>query len=321
MKPPEPDRTQPSAPADARGHRTGFALISGGGIGAKADNRYGELSAALPFDAPVVRMHMDTDLNQASSAERRVSVSMDAENVSELFANARRFGRPAAIAVEHLKRINATELLDGSRTTPAFTQLALAYHTRLVLMSLRWCLRRLRDQGATRYVPIVVGSNGGGFGSAMTRVLPMLLATRKFRNRLMVGVPESRLLAPVVMTAYPIGYARNASVDRQETKILANIYAWLREVDWLLGKGAIGRVMAIGYSNPAGVAIDTPTQMASVLGRSLYQFVRNYGYLMSRAVDTDPALTESYLGVDLPERVFPSVQNLVDRYYSNKETN
>ena len=293
----------------------GYLVIEAGGVAAKGDLHFAKRCDDFPLQSPVVRIHVDTDLSETSRADKSVFIGMRSEQMNELCANAARFGPEIVAAVRHLGQLSSSDMVRGSKTTPAFTQLAMAFHSKELLDATRWGINTLREQGATRFQPIVTGSNGGGVGSAVTRLYPLRLADPVFRRRAMIGLPESQLLTPIVMTAFPIGYARNASIQRQETKILANQYGWFRETDWLLAKGVVDRVLAIGYSNSAGAALDTPQQMGCVLGRSLFHLIHNYGYLRSRGADTDPAVSESYLGDDLPERRFASVQQLVDKHY------
>lgn len=301
---------------------TGIALIECGGSGSKAGNKNQEMTGRAPMPMPVARLQIDMDKNEPTTADERVCIALSPENAEELVSNASRFGPHVQTAVNNLApMLDPGELSAGARTTPGLTQLAFWFHLEAVLQALiRQIAQLKKDKRVKTIRPVIVTSNGGGSGSALSRLVPGFLGEPMFRNRLLCGLDPFLLEAPIVLTAYPFTYARHAATTRQEIKILANQYAWLREMDPLLYHSFVSYVLAVGYSNNSGTVLDSSELMVDVLATSLHHFIRNYAYFMSRWTDPVPnPQMDHYLGVDLPERMFPSVRDLRIKYYGKED--
>ncbi len=300
----------------------GFLIIEVGGSGSQAGNKNQLMLDRQPLPAAIARLQIDMDKNEPTTAEDRLNIALTPENAEELVSNAARFGPEVVAAVKHLApMLDPGELSAGARTTPGLTQLGFIFHLQMVLRTLIRVIAKLKqDKRVKRIRPIIIGSNGGGSGSALSRLIPLYLGKQSFRTRLLAGLDPFLLEQPIVLTAFPWTYARHAATNRQGLKIMANQYAWIREMDPLLYHHLVSHVLAIGYSNNSGTVLNTSERLVDVLATSLHHFLRNYSFFISRWTDSIPnPQTDHYQGIDLPERMYPTVRELRIKFYGKED--
>ena len=300
--------------------KVGAIICELGGNGSKAGNKNQLMMDREALPMPVVRLQIDMDQNEPSTADVKCCIALSAENGQELVSNAARFGLENA--VKHLApMLDPEELEAGARTTPGLTQLGFIYHLARIIRAFITAIALLKqDRRVERIRLILVSSNGGGAGSALTRLIPWCLGQRKFRERILAGLDPFTLQAPIILTSSPFTYSRHSATERQAVKIMANQYAWFREVDELLFRNLVSHVLTVGYSNSSGTVLHSPERMVDVLATSLHHFLRNYRYFRSRWTDTIPnPQTDWYLGIDLPENLYESVRQLRIKYYGEED--
>jgi hypothetical protein len=293
---------------------TSYFPIFAGGVGAGAAAVYRERIPDLDGLICAHSAQIDTDRNEKRLGDIWIDISFDAQHVNELKAGAKRFGPEVELAVQHLgSLLNTTEVGKGARTEPVITQCAIAYHKERILRSMRRAIDVLVEKvPAAQIQPIVIGSNGGGTSRAVTILLPLLLANREFRSRLLAGLSDTLLAPPVVIVAYPLSHARRSFTRRQEINILSNQMAWHREMDILLRAGVVAYPVVVGYSNKS-------EEMKELLGVAALDFMVDRDYFESRWTDTvPPADAPGYLGPDAPELLLPRVYDIIKRFYGEE---
>jgi hypothetical protein len=302
-------RTASSLKNTASPHRTAglpplaFFNIPVGGIGTAAGQhilqRYHGDGSAFPMGM----LHIDTDPATYLDADDHVLVQLTAADVRAMRANPSRFGEVAAAIIRELGRLlRDGDILNGSRTTRALTQLALIRHIDRLCSALRRAFHRLRERFKVSYVmPVIISSSGGGTGSAFQVLLMQKLQDPGFRHRLLGGIPSDLLLAPLSVVVEPHAYA-NATSLLQSRKIMANGLAFRLESEVMLQRGAASYVCHLGYANAGGTVLADPELMAKVLGYGVYEIERNWAVLKGRWVDgpDDVAFLSKYAGEDSP---------------------
>jgi hypothetical protein len=207
------------------------------------------------------------------------------------------------VIVHDLERMLAAgDIMNGSRTTRALTQLALIFHREPLCRGLRRALTDLREQyKVSAVMPVLISSSGGGTGSAAQILLMDLLRQGEFRHRLLSGIPSDLLLPPMAFVAEPFAFANEASY-LQARKIMANALAFRLESEQMLTQRAVSYVAHVGYANDGGTVLADPELMAKVLGHAVYEIERGWGQLKSRWVDgpDDVASMTNYGGQDSP---------------------
>ncbi len=194
---------------------------------------------------------------------------------------------------------------NGARTIRLLTQLAFAYHYESILRGLRNSILDLYHQGGIGgIIPVLISSSGGGTGSALQILFPQALNDPWFASRLTEGLPSGVLQTPILFLVEPFAYAlRNQTMHAD--KILANSYGFRMESVLLEAMHAYKYCFHLGLANEDGAVLDSPEEIAKVLGTSVYQFERHWPQIKGRVVDTADthALTARYTGYDIPEHV------------------
>ena len=289
---------------DVSDHQTAFWNFFIGGVGTKAGtfvlNRYAMDDEPFAMTA----FHLDTDPATQMDIEDRLLIQLTAADVRAMRANPGSFGPVATAIIHRLGRLlEAGDILNGSRTTRALTQLAILFHEDRLCRALGRSLIRLRDRHKTRLVtPVIISSSGGGTGSAAQILLMRLFRNPTFRHRLLAGIPSDLLLPPMSFVVEPFAFAGAASL-MQGRKIIANAYAFRLESEHMLRQQSVSYVTHIGYANNAGTVLADPDLMAKVLGNAVYEIERCWPEIKARWVDgpDDVASITQYGGQDSPE--------------------
>lgn len=313
-----PARPLISTRPEAAENSLAFLLLELGGSGSQGGNRLQELADLGGCRATFERVQFDLDKGQTSTAKFFADLSLSPAQAREIKANARRFDPAFAAAVRHVGYLlDPMEVEAGARSTRGVTQIAVMYHLDRVLKAVAKAVASLLARGRfTRIQPIILTSTGGGMGSAASVVIPAVMKQPKARARMLAGLDPDLLMAPIVMAAAPYAYVRNYTTRSQGTKVLANYYATLRELDGSLLRREVAYVVTMGFSNSAGMINDTPERMVDVLATSALQFMANFSHFKGRWVDSVPSAgDQTYRGLDLPENIFPTVRALREKFY------
>lgn len=273
-----------------------------GGVGTTAgtyllDRYHGD---GQPFAMSM--FHLDTDPSTSLATDDQVLVQLAAGDVRAMRANPRAFGPIATAIIHNLERLLAAgDILNGSRTTRALTQLAFIFHRERICRALHKSLNHLRERFKVSMVmPVFISSSGGGTGSAAQILLMDLFRQPDFRLRVLGGSPSDLLLPPMSFVVEPHAYANAASL-MQGRKIMANGLAFRLESEAMLQQHAASYVCHIGYANSGGTVLNQPALMARVLGNGVYEIERSWPTLKGRWVDgpDDIASITSYGGQDV----------------------
>jgi hypothetical protein len=283
-----------------------FLLLALGGTGKAAVRPVRRLYDADGRPFPLVVVSVDTDPDPAPGADHEVALALDGQKARAVVANAEVFGPTAAAIVRAFRpMLDPENVLKGSRTTRALTQLAVLFYREALLERLRRAVLDLYHQGGFDHViPVLMSSGGGGAGSALQVLLPQALCDPWFSARLTEGLPAGVVQTPVQFVVEPFALAlRNQAAHAN--KILANAFAFRLESAVLELQGAVKYCFHLGLASDGGAVLDTPEEIARVLGTSVYQFLYHWPQVKARLVDTvdTHALTARYGGQDVWEVV------------------
>lgn len=288
----------------------GVLTIFCGGVGLDSAQVHAQRLKADRGPFPHVAVQIDTDGRTADFIDIPTFITLTPGKLHAIMADPERFG-PIAVKIceHHGKYLNPEDVLNGSRTIRLLTQLAFLFHYNDLLRQLRTAIHRLQQQQRiTSILPFFVSSSGGGTGSALQILLLHAFADPAFRRALTEGCSSSILQRPTSFVSEPYSLSQ-LHESGHESNIMANAYAFRIESELLERRGATKYIIHIGFSNSKGTILADPSQMASVLGTSLYQFQRSWFDMKSRLVDgADVAALrqKGYLGRDVAEHVFDS---------------
>ncbi len=278
-------------------------LVGGVGLGAGEVHRQRYEADGRPF--PNVTVALDTDPVTGEHVDETIHIGLDGGKLDALKADPARFGRAAEVICQRMGNyLTPEDATNGSRTIRSLTQVAFAFHETQIAIGLRKAIHRLVDSHRVKSViPVLVGSSGGGTGSALHVLLPHKLRDPVFRQRVLQGFDTSLLQSPICFVSDPYALAHVHSAPHA-AKILANAYAFRIESAALERAHATKYVIHIGFANSKGTILSQPALINRVLGTSVYEFQRGWPELKSRFVDTADvnALSDKgYTGSDLPE--------------------
>ncbi|MEM6469592.1 MAG: hypothetical protein AAF802_08460 [Planctomycetota bacterium] len=270
----------------------GFLKCEIGGVGSQSGELLGpHLNRDAP-EIPYVRMHIDVDANETSTATHKLKIGLSPSKFYEISANPDHFGPEVRTILKNLAdHLDPYSLQVGAKTKRAVTQLSFLRNESAILKLLHSAIRSLMQNAQQKGVrmrsiqPLIFTSTGGGCGSAGSLLFARLLTDPTHRASLELGYQSGMIQPPIIVTAYPIHYIKIAPTHTQSKNIAANIYATSIETDRLISEGRIQYVISTGYSNSAGVVLDSGDAMASVLASSGFYLLKNYAYLMSRWTD------------------------------------
>ncbi len=282
-----------------------FLTILAGGTGLASGQFYREFyeSDGRPF--PMVLLHMDTDRRTQAFVDHVIFFGLDARKVEVIKANPKRFGPVAVEIVEHyLHLLNPEDAPHGSKTVRMLCQLAFQFHLDHIIRELQKCILTMMQQGGFNcIIPVIVSSTAGGTGSALQVLLPQALKDRAFYSRLTVGLKQPLVHTPVSFVVDPFAYTL-AHPNIHADRILANSYAFRIESAHLEHQHAYKYIFHLGLGNECGAVLDSPEDIARVLGTCVYHCQRHWKEIRSETVNnSDMNVNNPYAGDDLPELV------------------
>lgn len=283
----------------------GFLTLFAGGIGLSAGGIYRQRYEADGRPFPMVAVSIDTDPVTADYIDETIHFGLDGRKLDALKADPARFGVAAEAICAHLgDYLTAEDASNGSRTIRGLTQAAFSFHEKRIAIGLRKAIHRLVDSHRVKtIIPIIVGSSGGGTGSALQVLLPFKLRERAFREQVLQGCESSLLQPPICFVSDPYALAQ-VHDSAHGAKILANAFAFRIESAALEKVHGTKYVIHIGFANSKGTVLSQPSLIARVLGTSVYEWQRGWPEIKNRLVDTADvnALSDTgYVGRDLPE--------------------
>ncbi len=294
--------------------KVAFLNLYLGGTGLGAGKPIADLHAADGRPFPMAGVYIDTDPQPAPHVDHSILIPLDGQKSQTILASPKTFGPVVEIIVEHYRHLlNPEDIQNGARTIRLLTQLAFIYYRESILRGLNRAILDLKKRGEFDFiVPMLISSSGGGTGSALQILLPQALKDPWFASRLTEGLPAGILQTPVLFVVEPYAYAlRNQ--EMHANKILANAYAFRMESVLLEKKHAFKYCYHLGLAGPGGAVLDSPDEVAMVLGASVYQFERSWSPIKGRKVDTvdTQVITSHYGGDDVPENFLAEQEALV----------
>lgn len=267
--------------------RAAFLVIAAGGSGFLAAKYIRALFEADNRPFPLWLMQMDTDPTSAGYFDSSVPIGLNGVKIDALRCNPQKFGPTVARIIEHYKDfLHPEDVGHGSRTVRALTQLSFLYHKAAIRRALRQAIISLKHEGGFEYIiPVILGSSGGGTGSALLILLPLALLEPSFHGVLIEGLPPGTLRAPIGFVVEPFAYAEK-HLTIHANKILSNAFAFRAECAAIERRKAYKYVFHLGLANEFGTVLDEPAEVARVLGTSVYQFQRHWADIKPRYVDT-----------------------------------
>lgn len=304
--------------------QTAFLNILLGGTGREAGRHLHELAVADQRPFPTTIVQIDTEPRTESFVDRPILIPLDGGKIQTMKASPATFGEICSTIVENYGQfLNPEDIGNGARTIRLLTQLAFAYHYESILRGLRNSILDLYHQGGIGgIIPVLISSSGGGTGSALQILLPQALNDPWFASRLTEGLPSGVLQTPILFLVEPFAYAlRNQTMHAD--KILANSYGFRMESVLLEAMRAYKYCFHLGLANDDGAVLDSPEEIAKVLGTSVYQFERHWPQIKGRVVDTADthALTARYTGYDIPEHVIHRANGVPIASYAHDSPN
>ena len=249
-------------------------------------------------------MSIDTDPLVEDFFDRSILIALDGDKVGALKADPETFGPVAQAIVAHYDPfLNPEDVRNGARMIRALTQLCFVYHRENILRQLREAILDLRRGNDFEVIiPVLLSSSGGGTGGALQILLAQSLQDASFFSRLTEGLPPTWLLTPFAFVVEPFAYAMRHLTPYAD-KVLANAYAFRMESALLEGQSAFKDIYHLGLASAHGTVLDSPEEIAKVLGTSVYLFERHWAQIKARLVNTHPGAEDRYAGRDVPEIV------------------
>lgn len=291
----------------------GFLVVAVGGAGkASALGMIAQHRAAgSPFAMQTIVV--DTDPAGLEKFDRAINLAMTRDAVSAIRSNPRAYG-PAcrALVRYHPHLLDAETLGRGARTHRLITQAAFEIHEVAVINGFRSSIQDLLKQPhAGRIQPVLVGSLGGGTGSAAAILVPLLLATDRYRDRMLLGLPRDILARPVAFVIDPYAHVLQQTNEISPDWILGNIYATRTEMaEQEKASKACQHVFHVGLGNNAGAVFSTIDMVCDANGLMAWEWMANFGLFQSRAVDSLKFFIDScrYKADNIPELRFPELE-------------
>lgn len=297
---------------------TGYLIILNGGTGSESGNGMLDGLRIRGFEGEAVICHIDADEGETSSVERTLSVALNATSAAELIENAAKYGDWMPKLVEQIKPLlTAADVGAGAATCRGFTTAAAEYHKEAIVKFLGKAVDALLNRpGICRVQPILVGSAGGGTGSALLAIIPWLLSKDPVIGRIALGSSRKSINPPLIVAGYPMLFAKETDVPTQATNILGNCLGFTRDMSELRRHGHIQSVMMCNSTNGAGVVLKTKEEFAAAVRRMTIEVVLNDALFLQRTRDVRTARHQcGYAGLDTPEKRYESVRHAMAKFY------
>ena len=166
------------------------------------------------------------------------------------------------------------------------TQASALFYRVAILDAIKKAIKRLlRSYAPQTIVPFLYSSSGGGTGSALQVIIPMLLKKLVSQQRVLLGLNKDVLERPISMVVEPFSYAEKSAIDHSDA-ILANAFAYRTESEGLLQQSIIQTVFHINYSNDEAVVLGNANLAARVMAESIVELQRSYSSYKDRWVDS-----------------------------------
>lgn len=226
-------------------------------------------------------------------------IGLQPAELDAMRANFELFG-PAAeiIHSDFAEFLHREDVEAGSRARRPLTQLFVAYHVPQLIEDMRQqILQLLNDEDASSIQPILVGSAGGGCGSALVILVAQLLASPESRDQILAGFDDAILRRPIAFVAEPYAMA-DQNNDIQQSLIYAHAFGFRQEAGYLQQLSQLAEVNLTGLSNSRGVVLKTIQQLHRQLGNAAFWHMLHEQQIES--VRANYGFTK-YAGPDAPE--------------------
>lgn len=280
-----------------------YYVLLAGGVGTGAGREIARLLRRHLFSF-LIRLHaIDSDkvLRETKHPFHHFSfIGLQATELDAMRANIELFGIAAEIIdTEFGEFLHREDVEAGSRARRALTQLFTAYHSAELLEDMRQQLLELmNEEGARQIQPVLVGSVGGGCGSALLILLTLMLADRESRAQILAGFDDAVMRRPIVFAAEPYAMA-DQNNEIQQNLIYGNAFSFRQEAGHLQARSQLAEVNLTGLSNSSGVVLKTIAQLHRQLGNAAYWHMRHASLIESTKANYG---FTHYGGMDAPER-------------------
>jgi len=299
-------------------NKTGFLVVLVGGTGAASGEGMLEGLHVRGFQGEAVLCHIDADEGETSSVERTLSIALNVTSASELIENAAQYAPWMPDLVEKIKPfLTAADVESGAATCRRFTTAAAEYHAEAFTKFIGKAVDAILNRpGINKVQPILVGSAGGGTGSALLAIIPWLLSKNSVKGRIALGSSNKAINPPLIVAGYPVLFAKDTDVPSKATNILANCFAFSRDMPELRRGGLIQSVMICNSSNGEGVVLKTHEEFAVAVRRMTIEVILNDDLFLQRTRDVRTARHLcGYVGIDTPEKRYESVRKAMAEFY------
>jgi hypothetical protein len=174
----------------------------------------------------------------------------------------------------------------------------MAYHAPRLIEDMRQqVLELMNDEGASQIQPVLVGSTGGGCGSALMILNALMLAAPESRDQILAGFDDAILRRPIAFAAEPYAMA-DQNNEIQQNLIYGNAFAFRQEAGYLQQQSQLAEVNLTGLANSSGVVLKTISQLHRQLGNAVFWHLLHEDLIES--VKANYGFTK-YVGQDAPE--------------------
>jgi hypothetical protein len=156
-------------------------------------------------------------------------------------------------------------------------------------MAIRAMVDQLRDTGCQEIQPHIVGSQGGGAGSALVVLVAHLLGDLKARAVFLEGCSSLEFLAPIIHVADATGNARKNEYPQSDRIRVNQFFNTIEVSDLMRNMGSnadrLGTCVTMtGFGNGTKW-LDDNDRIAAELGANLTMFVRFHRKILARETD------------------------------------
>lgn len=286
-----------------------YYVLLGGGVGFGAGREIERLHRRHERPFPI-RLHaIDSDKalrDRKHPFHDSTFIGLQATEVDAMRANVELFGSVAEIIDRDFHEfLHREDVEAGSRARRALTQLFCAYHRLQLIEDMRQqVLELMEDEGASQIQPVLVGSTGGGCGSALMILNALLLTEQDSRDQILAGFDDAVLRRPIAFAADPYAMA-DQNNEIQQNLIYGNAFAFRQEAGYLQREGQMAEVNLTGLSNSRGVVLKSIQQLQRQLGNAVFWHMQHEPHIES--IKANHGFTK-YEGKDAPERYNPRAE-------------